>query len=152
MDEKLTDNLDQQLEEASSSKDTISLEQMPSNQKITAGDDETTNKTKFSLPIHNPSDSDKMAAALNLLYMYVHFYQHMTCLLKLYLKLLKDIYFNSALKAATPRILNNAKHVCKFAQIFIKKASDRLQENYQKKMVKNGYQSEMPDLIEIEQS
>ncbi|KRY00028.1 hypothetical protein T4B_7283 [Trichinella pseudospiralis] len=60
MDEKLTDNLDQQLEEASSSKDTISLEQMPSNQKITAGDDETTNKTKFSLPIHNPSDSDKM--------------------------------------------------------------------------------------------
>ncbi|KAL1241613.1 Nuclear hormone receptor [Trichinella spiralis] len=60
MDEKLADNLDQQLEEASPSKDTVSLEQMPSNQRIIGGDDETTNKTKLTLPIHNSSDSDKI--------------------------------------------------------------------------------------------
>ncbi|KRZ18402.1 hypothetical protein T11_15357 [Trichinella zimbabwensis] len=70
MDEKLTDILDQQLEEASSSKDTVSLEQMPSNQKITGGDDKTTNKTKLSLPIHNPSDSDKMVEFLNMQLIY----------------------------------------------------------------------------------
>ncbi|KRZ54346.1 hypothetical protein T02_10231 [Trichinella nativa] len=60
MDEKLADNLDQQLEEASPSKDTVSLEQMPSNQRIIGGDDETTNTTKLTLPIHNSSNSDKI--------------------------------------------------------------------------------------------
>ncbi|KRX22169.1 hypothetical protein T07_13553 [Trichinella nelsoni] len=60
MDEKLADNLDQQLEEASPSKDTVSLEQMPSNQRIIGGDDETTNQTKLTLPIHNSSNSDEI--------------------------------------------------------------------------------------------
>ncbi|KRX77281.1 hypothetical protein T06_11200 [Trichinella sp. T6] len=65
MDKKLADNLHQQFEEASPSKDTVSLEQMPSNQRIIGGDDETTNTTKLTLPIHNSSNSDKIVEFLN---------------------------------------------------------------------------------------
>ncbi|XP_003378709.1 putative ATP-dependent RNA helicase Dbp73D [Trichinella spiralis] len=137
MDEKLAENLDQQLEEASPSKDTVSLEQMPSNQRIIGGDDETTNKTKLTLPIHNSSDSDKIvdeyfcndfsrisevednrSCACNLSFasiftMHVRAllpaYSRTACLSTLNLKILKHIHLSSALKAAASRIFKQMR-------------------------------------------